>query len=106
MIKIRKRFAKACGAFDEATDKINWTRIQGLAGVVCSYNMIEKNDYLNIVTESIQIQEQQRITPECLDRLYTEINAEFEKRKAAKANSSAPQQAPPPPPDDKEDLPF
>ena len=107
MIQIRKRFAKACGAFDEATGQINWTRIQGLAGVVCSYNMVEKDDYLNIDTKSIQIQEQQRITPECLDRLYTEINAEFERRKAAKTNSSpAPQQAPPPPSDDKEDLPF
>ena len=101
MIQIRKKFARQLGAYDEATGSINWSKIQGMAGVLVSFNLVERNDYLNIDTKTIQPYEQEKISPENLEELYTVINAEIEKRKAAKAaKAPAPQTAPPPPQDD------
>jgi len=106
MIQIRKKFARQLGAFDEATGSINWSKIQSMAGVLVSFNLVQRDDYLNIDTKSIQVYEMEKISPENLEEIYTVINAEFEKRKAAKAaKSAAPQTAPPPPADD-DKLPF
>ena len=106
MIQIRKRFAKAFAAFDEATGQVDWTKIQQAAGTLASFTLKEKDEYLNIDTKTIQINPQQKISNENLLKLYADFAAQIEKNKAARGAQSAPLSAPPPPPVDPDPIPF
>ncbi len=103
----RKKFAKALGAFDEDTSTVDWDRIQALAGKFVSFNLVERNGYLNIDLKTLQLHDVPGVKPSVLKARYSE----FEAAQMAQQTSDLPGGMPSAPPPDaappkKDDLPF
>jgi len=78
----RKKFARALGAFDEATSIIDWTKIQKLAGRFVTFSLKENGDYMNIDPKSMALMETGSVTTDNLKALYEVYEAEIAKRRS------------------------
>jgi hypothetical protein len=108
----KKRITRAFEAFDEATSMVDWQKIQGLAGRLCSMTLVESKDFVNVDPKSIQLYATGKIEIDNLKHIYEVIESEFMKRRAAREQSAPTSATPPPtdasvpPPSSDDPLPF
>ena len=98
----RRAIARIFKAFDEVSSQIDWKRVQSSAGRFITFNIIQRGEYINIETKSLQLMESGQVSIENLAELYKIIETEKMKKKLIESGASA--DAPTPPSDS--DLPF
>ena len=96
----RRMLARKFEAFDEATQQIDWKKIQASAGRFVTFNIEEKGDYLNMDVKSLALLKEGQVSIENLVALYDTLEAERQAKMMEK--SGAPAGAAPIP----SDLPF
>ena len=97
----RKIFARAFNAFDEENSVVNWKLIQDSIGRFCSFNLVERNRYVNIDIKSFALYQQGKATESSMRKVYDQYAAFLETM--SEASGSSGDAAPPP---DDNDLPF
>lgn len=85
----RRKMARVFNAFDEATQQIDWKKIQHTAGRFVTFTLEEKGDYLNMDLKSLTLMENGQVSLENLVELYTTIETEKQLKMAEKAGMPA-----------------